>query len=244
MSDPPSYYIHAGKSDNSASSYRITTPVILAILGYHRFGRTDERIAHDLIEGTPDAEVSSDVRLWRETHQEEAQAAYSLFRPDTVRLGVGLCVNGKYPWLACLPGDFTWAPDGSMGQTNYIIPFSQRLPKDPSSISDIRLAVMSGVTEWTRPQIDRVIWTPTGSSLKSYTPQSVLVEAENITLFRLWNEFIWPRVTGFYEGVLKPALIARGLSPDQLYEPDPQEYIAVRNPKSTPEDLIKAFGAL
>jgi hypothetical protein len=142
--------------------------------------------------------------------------------------------------MAYTPDEFIWN-DKDNGQTLYTSPFSKQLPRDPSSIHDIRIAFAMAVTDWTRPVMEHVIWTPSGAILKRYTPDSILVEDENITVKRLWTELIFPRIQSFYDETLTPALEERGFDAEQLYTPVEAGYIRVTDPDITAEQIVREF---
>ena len=231
---PPLYYLHPL---TKVPSYRITAELALKLLGYGRDARTDEQLAADFLDGVGLLSgLPNDPALWQQTHQSDARAAHQIFRPEVQRLAVGHCLNGQYPWLAATPGEFIWTPEGS-GQVYYWCPFSQQLPREPSSMQEIRLVFNAAVTGWTRPVMDYLVWTPSGSILKSYRPDTVLLHESGLTARQLWEDLIFPRVQAFYQDFVAPQLVTRGIS---LEVPD-VAYLPITQADLTPEQLITAL---
>jgi len=210
-------------------------------MGYGSRGRSDAQIASDLLDGTTFTPIATDSLLWQSTHKEEAQYAHATFRPQSVRLATGTCVNGARPWLAYTPDDFTWYEESGVGQTLYSAPYSQQLPRFPSNIQDIRIACMFAITEWSRPQLDLVVWTPGGSSLKVYTAETVLVKDGETKLRELWDGLLLPRIDSFYHDTLKPLIESRGYESEVMYLPSKTDFIPITNALIKPEQLVLAF---
>lgn len=237
---PPIYYLSASRTSNTLN-YRITPDIVLALLGYGSRDRSDSQIASDLLDGITFTPVATDSSLWQSTHKEEAQNAHATFRPQAIRLATGTCVNGARPWLSYTPDDFTWYEDGGVGQTLYSAPYSQQLPRFPSNIQDIRIACMFGITEWSRPQLDLVVWTPGGSSLKVYTAETVLVNDGETKLRELWEGLLLPRIESFYRETLKPLIEVRGYETGSMYQPSVNEFVPITNALIKAEELVVAF---
>lgn len=242
----PLYYIHAAEAHTpaweNASRYRLTETKVSRLMGFFTKDLSEEQLVLEIL-GEQSPEATTDAILWSRTHQRDGRLAHSIYRPQTTRLSMGLVVNAEYPWLAYTPHDFTWSEAGA-GENKYMAPYSKQLTRTPRSGHELQMACGAAVTEWTRPFIDYVVWTPSGSFLKEYTHDSLLVATGDIHMRNLWDEFIFPRVHNFYQTALRPALEARRLDPEQLYTPHPQQYVKVVDPVISANQLIKAFGEL
>jgi hypothetical protein len=182
----------------------------------------------------------NDSLLWSRTHGEEARKAHHICYPEVPRIQPGLVVNAQSPWLACTIDDLTWTPEGP-GLALYKAPYSKSLPLNPLPAHELQLCYAAAVCAWSRPQVDYVVWTPTASSVKRYTPESHLVTRSQLTLQQLWSTYLEPRLDQFYATVLQPLLIQRTLEPARIYNCLTSEYVAVSRPDVSLVDLARAF---
>ena len=210
----PLYYLHHAKpySDSwlSATKYRITTSHMLRIMDYYTEQRTLEELALEIV-GDITSPLINDALLWNREHAEQARQAHASFHPDNTRIQPGLIVNGTHPWLCHTPDDLTWSSEG-VGITVYKAPYSKTIPREPLPAHELQLCYAGAICEWSRPHIDYVVWTPSASAIKHYTPDTILVARENITLRGLWDNYMLPRLLHFHSTILQPLLATRNLA--------------------------------
>jgi hypothetical protein len=245
MSTRPLYYLHSAapysEAWQTASHYRLTVPHMLRVLGYYNGERSPEELVLELT-GELAPVPRNDSLVWQQEHSVEARRAHALFHPQTVRSQPGLLVNGDQPWLSCQVDDFTWSEDG-LGLAVYKAPYSKMLYQAPLAAHELQLCYTAALCEWTRPLIDYVVWTPSTSSIKRYTPSTILVSRDQLSLQGLWNDYLWPRLQHFQETVLQPFLSQRNLDPLRIYDCSGPDYISVRDPNLSHTALTAAFSA-
>ena len=125
--------------------------------------------------------------------------------------------------------------------TLYKCPYSKSMLRDPLPAHELQLCYGGAVCEWTRPLIDYVVWTPSASAIKHYTPETMLVTREVLTLKGLWDSYVLPRLSQFHSATLLPLLEQRGLIADTIYACPPTEYVAVRDPTQSVAELSASF---
>ena len=231
----PLYYLHHARPYTegwrAASLYRINTSQMLRILDYYSGHRSAEQLALEIIGNLPLPPLN-DALVWSREHASEARQAHSHFHPATTRLQPGLIVNAKHPWLAHTPDDLTWGSEG-VGLTLYKAPYTKTIPREPLAAHELQLCYAAAVCEWSRPLIDYVVWTPSASSIKRYTPETILVSRESLSLRQLWDSYVWPRLSEFQSTVLQPLISARDLNIERIYGCPLPEYVAVRDPNTS-----------
>jgi hypothetical protein len=245
MSTRPLYYLHNAapytEAWTTASRYRLTANNMLQVLGYYSGDRSLDELALELA-GELAPLPLNDSLLWQREHKMEARQAHSVFYPQATRIQPGLLVNGDQPWLACQVDDFTWGVE-SPGLTLYKAPYSKMLYQAPMAAHELQLCYTAAVCQWSRPMIDYVVWTPSSSSTKRYTPATVLVARDNLTLLALWDNYLWPRLQHFQSTVLQPFLASRNFDPVRIYDCIGPDYVAVRDPNLSFAALTAAFSA-
>lgn len=243
-------------------NYRLTAEHLLQILGYRGALSDDELLVNVLTDTAP----RNDSVLWSQQHTADARQAHHLFRPTVQRLQVGRCVSATDPWLMQERTELLWAPEHTgrmrLGEVLYKAPYSKILYRTPLPAHDIELACAGAVKGWTRPWIDYMVWTPSGSAYVTYDYDTSILyrpatddedqfrlAANGVTLRTLWDDFIYPRVSAFYRSVLEPAALqararesgdVTAVDAADVYAVPARDYITVTDAEMTPEELVAA----
>ena len=69
-------------------------------------------------------------------------------------------------------------------------------------------------------------------------------EADKLTIRRLCDELIFPRLTYFFNQTLQPLLLDLNLDVEKVYTPDSANYVAITTPTISANELIGLFGRL
>lgn len=242
-------------------NYRLTSEHLLQILGYRGALSDEELVANILTGDSP----RNDSVLWARQHTSDARHAHHGFRPTAQRLQVGRCVSAADPWLMQERTELLWLPTAgapALGEVLYKAPYSKILYRTPLPAHDIELACAGAVKGWSRPWIDYMVWTPSGSAYTTYDyAQTTLyrpttddtdefrLSANGVTLRALWDDFIYPRVSSFYRAALEPVAL-RAVARDggelsavdarDVYALPSRDYITVTDAAMTPEEMVVA----